>query len=131
MQYIYKIENLANQKKYVGLTNNPRRRKNRHFYDLSKNQHDNPYLQKADNFNMDDSCTPYKIKNGTIYKDYYKDFLKLNLNDKNQILCRYTEMYNEKPFELLETPNVKTRAISSQAVKAEGSTTISEESTLK
>jgi hypothetical protein len=34
--------------------------------------------------------------------------------------------YIEKSRELLETPNVKTRAISSQAVKAEGSTTIPE-----
>jgi len=34
------------------------------------------------------------------------------------------ETYIEKFRELLETPNVKTRAISSQAEKSEGSTTI-------
>lgn len=287
MEYIYKIENLINHKVYVGLTNNPSRRKTRHFYDLSKGQHDNPHLQKAydkyglenfkfeviqeyncsedeikqyekywikelkaygegyncnpggdlsynpgklskeevfqilsvtdkmqqqgaklakiygvsikvisnvntrksyaryydeyqnlpqdekerlfvimnsiyhfkkeinksrrlfsreqvymiyihrdynlpftlksitDNFGMDDSCTPFKIKSGKIYKDYYEDYFKLNINDKNKVLCHYIEIYNEKPFELLETPNVKSRAISSQAAIAEGSTTIS------
>ena len=49
MQYIYKIENIVNGKKYVGLTNNPQRRKTRHFGDLYNNIHDNPYLQKAYN----------------------------------------------------------------------------------
>ena len=29
---------------YVGLTNNPKRRKNRHFNDLENHIHDNPYL---------------------------------------------------------------------------------------
>ena len=266
MEYIYKIENKINHKVYIGLTNNPRRRENRHFYDLKNNNHDNPHLQAAynlygaDNFNfkviaefdcsekeikewekyyikkyqafsngyncnpggdlsympgklteqevwevlsvtdkinkqgkkladiygvsvkvisnvrtgksynnyiasynklsqqekdrifvimnsnyhfkkeinkgtrkftreqiymiyiardfnlpftlksiaknfeMDDCTTPYLIKRGKRYKDYYEDYQKLNLKDKNEILCHYTEMYNEKPFELLETP---------------------------
>ena len=266
MQYIYKIENLINNKVYIGLTNNPNRRKNRHFYDLKQGQHDNPYLQKAynkygkenfsfdiifkddcseeqikeyekyfikqykaygegyncnpggdlsynlgklteqevweilsvtdelksqgdklaniygvsnkvisnvktgksynryvdsynklsqekkdrlfvimnsihhftkeknknrrkftreqiymiyisrdfklpftlvsiaKNFGMDTKTTPFKIKNGKIYQDYFKDFQKLNLQDKQEILCHYIEIYNEKPFELLETP---------------------------
>lgn len=266
MYYIYKIENLINHKLYIGLTNNPKRRKNRHFNDLWNKKHDNPHLQKAynlygtenfkfeilqeydcnekeikqyekewikklksyeegyncnpggdlsynpgkltkeevfeilsvvekldhqgpklaeiygvspkvisnvklnksysnyydeyqkisqqekdrlfvlmnsnhefikqknktrrlftreqvyliyihrdykipfelksicKNFNMDDSCTPYKIKKGEIYKDYYEDYKKLNLQDKNKILCVYTEMYKLNSFELLETP---------------------------
>lgn len=266
MQYIYKIENTVNHKLYIGLTNNPTRRKNRHFYDLRTNNHDNPHLQAAynkygadcfkfeiieefdcsekeikehekeyialykaypdgyncnpggdlsyipgklneqevweilsvlnkmnkqgkkladiygvsikvisniktgksysnfissynklsqnekdrifvilnsihhfkkeinkgtrkftreqiymiyiardfklpftlksiaKNFNMDDCTTPYLIKSGKRYKDYYEDYKKLNINDKNKILCHYIEMYNEKPFELLENP---------------------------
>ena len=36
MYYIYKIENLQNHKKYIGLTNNLQRRRNRHFTDFTK-----------------------------------------------------------------------------------------------
>lgn len=46
MYYIYKIENLLNHKKYIGLTNNVARRRARHFTDLRCNRHDNSFLQK-------------------------------------------------------------------------------------
>ena len=46
MYYIYKIENLVNHKKYIGLTNNLARRKARHFTDLCCGRHDNSFLQK-------------------------------------------------------------------------------------
>lgn len=49
MYYIYKIENLINHKKYIGLTNNIRRRRLRHFSDLRCNRHDNSFLQKEFN----------------------------------------------------------------------------------
>jgi len=49
MYYIYKIENLKNNKKYIGLTNNIIRRKTRHFTDLRRNRHDNSFLQKEFN----------------------------------------------------------------------------------
>ena len=49
MYYIYKIENLKNNKKYIGLTNNIIRRKIRHFTDLRRNKHDNSFLQKEFN----------------------------------------------------------------------------------
>lgn len=49
MYYIYKIENLKNHKKYIGLTNNIIRRKTRHFTDLRRNKHDNSFLQKEFN----------------------------------------------------------------------------------
>ena len=58
----------------------------------------------AENFGMDISKTPFSIKDGSIYKDYYQDYYKLNLSDKNKILCDYIERYNMNPFELLETP---------------------------
>jgi predicted GIY-YIG superfamily endonuclease len=44
MEYIYRIHNTVDGKDYVGLTNNPKRRKNRHFTDLANNNHDNPHL---------------------------------------------------------------------------------------
>lgn len=44
--YIYKIENLQNHKKYIGLTNNIERRRSRHFTDLRCHRHDNSFLQK-------------------------------------------------------------------------------------
>jgi len=46
MYYIYKIENIRNQKKYIGLTNNIVRRRSRHFTDLKFGRHDNKLLQK-------------------------------------------------------------------------------------
>lgn len=49
MYYIYKIENLKNGKKYIGLTNNIQRRRSRHFTDLKCNRHDNSFLQKEYN----------------------------------------------------------------------------------
>lgn len=49
MYYIYKIENLKNGKKYIGLTNNINRRRARHFTDLKGNRHDNKFLQKEYN----------------------------------------------------------------------------------
>lgn len=54
--YIYKIENIVNHKIYIGLTNNIKRRRCRHFGDLRRGVHDNHFLQKeydiygADNF---------------------------------------------------------------------------------
>lgn len=49
MYYIYKIENLANHKIYIGLTNNIARRRARHFTDLRCQRHDNSFLQKEFN----------------------------------------------------------------------------------
>ena len=49
MYYIYKIENEVNHKKYIGLTNNIQRRRNRHFTDLNCNRHDNSFMQKEFN----------------------------------------------------------------------------------
>ena len=46
MYYIYKIENLLNHKKYIGLTNNIARRRARHYTDLRCHRHDNSFLQK-------------------------------------------------------------------------------------
>ena len=46
LYYIYKIENLVNHKKYIGLTNNIERRRSRHFTDLRCHRHDNQFLQK-------------------------------------------------------------------------------------
>ena len=68
--------------------------------------YDLPFTLKSitQNFGMDDKTTPHKIKNGVIYQDYFEDYKKLNLEDKNKILCAYIEMYKMNPFELLETP---------------------------
>lgn len=55
MYYIYKIENLQNGKKYIGLTNNIKRRRARHFTDLKRNRHDNHFLQKEYNIYGKDS----------------------------------------------------------------------------
>lgn len=78
--YIYKIENLENHKKYIGLTNNIQRRRARHFGDLRRQVHDNHFLQKEfniygqDNFSFsvefEGECTDYEI--GEKEKEYIK-----------------------------------------------------------
>ena len=57
MYYIYKIENIKNNKKYIGLTNNIARRRARHFTDLKCNRHDNSFLQKEYNIYGKDAFT--------------------------------------------------------------------------
>lgn len=49
MYYYYKIENLLNHNKYIGVTTNPTVRKNRHFNYLRNSKHFNPHLQSAFN----------------------------------------------------------------------------------
>lgn len=49
LYYIYKIENIDNGRIYIGLTNNIKRRRARHFTDLKCNRHDNSFLQKEYN----------------------------------------------------------------------------------
>lgn len=46
-QYIYSLENTETKKRYVGITNNPKRRKYRHFSDLRANRHDSKKLQRS------------------------------------------------------------------------------------
>lgn len=45
--YYYEILNLTNQKRYIGITTNPIRRKNEHFNNLRNGKHVNIHLQKA------------------------------------------------------------------------------------
>jgi group I intron endonuclease len=48
--YVYKIENLVNNKIYIGQTTQiPTKRKHHHFWVLGKNNHNNPHLQRAYN----------------------------------------------------------------------------------
>lgn len=82
MYYIYKIENLLNHKKYIGLTNNIQRRRARHFTDLRCHRHDNSFLQKEfdrdgeSNFSFsvefEGDVTPQEI--GEKEKEYIKKY---------------------------------------------------------
>lgn len=45
--YYYTITNIQNNKKYVGITTNPTKRKNEHFNNLKQNKHVNIHLQNA------------------------------------------------------------------------------------
>ena len=47
--YYYKIENLTNNKKYIGITKDPIEREKRHFSQLAHNTHVNSKLQNAYN----------------------------------------------------------------------------------
>ena len=89
MYYIYKIENLQNGKKYIGLTNNIERRRSRHFTDLKCQRHDNSFLQKEydifgkENFSFEmiysGDCAPEEISQKEIefiekYDSYYNGY---------------------------------------------------------
>lgn len=71
--FIYKIENLINQKRYVGITQNPTVRKNRHFSELRKDTHPNRYLQNAYNkYGKDNFIFEIIDEFDSEYEDAYK-----------------------------------------------------------
>jgi len=52
LYYIYGIINKINNKYYIGLTNNPRRRKNKHFTELRCECHHNINLKNMVKINL-------------------------------------------------------------------------------
>lgn len=87
MYYIYKIENLINHKKYIGLTNNIDRRKNRHFTDLRCNRHDNSFLQKE--FNI------YGEENFSFNIKYQGDITSEEISEiEKEYIKKYDSYYN-------------------------------------
>jgi group I intron endonuclease len=91
LYYIYKIENLVNHKKYIGLTNNIKRRQLRHFTDLKRNKHDNSFLQKEYNIFGKDNFNFEKIFEGEVtYEEigslekYYIQYYDSYKNGYNQ-----------------------------------------------
>ena len=85
MYYIYKIENLINNKKYIGLTNNIVRRRNRHFTDLKCNRHDNSFLQKEVNI--------YGLENFSFEKIYEGDISSEEIEEKEKYYIKYYDSY--------------------------------------
>lgn len=87
MYYIYKIENLINHKKYIGLTNNIIRRRLRHFTDLRCNRHDNSFLQKE--FNI------YGEENFSFSIEFQDDIDYIEISDKEKEFIKlYDSYYN-------------------------------------
>ena len=80
--YIYKIENLKNGKKYIGLTNNIKRRRLRHFTDLRGRRHDNKFLQKEFDAFGENSFSFEEILNG--------DYTELEIGELEK---KYIEIY--------------------------------------
>lgn len=85
LYYIYKIENLKNHKKYIGLTNNYLRRKNRHFNDLRHNHHDNKFLQKE--FNI------YGEENFSFEQIFCGDVTIEEIGQKEQEYIKFYDSY--------------------------------------
>lgn len=86
MYYIYKIENIKNNKKYIGLTNNVARRRARHFTDLKCNRHDNQFLQKE--FNI------YGIENFIFSIEYQGDISEEEIGKKEKEIIKYYDSYH-------------------------------------
>lgn len=56
---IYQLRNTSNNKRYIGLSNNVRRRKIYHYGRLRKQLHDNTYLQRA--WNIDPNAFVFEV----------------------------------------------------------------------
>lgn len=85
--YIYKIENLINHKKYIGLTNNIQRRRCRHFGDLRRGVHDNHFLQKEYNI--------YGPENFSFSIEYEADISEDEIGEKEkEYILLYDSYYN-------------------------------------
>lgn len=85
MYYVYEIVNLKNNKKYIGITNNVKRRFSRHLSALRYNKHVNAKLQRAFNkygelafkFNIIEKtlCSSEELANKeTYYIKYFDSF---------------------------------------------------------
>lgn len=85
MYYIYKIENLINHKKYIGLTNNIARRRARHFTDLRRNVHDNHFLQKEYNI--------YGEENFSFNIEFEGDVTEKEIGDKEKEYIKKYDSY--------------------------------------
>ena len=85
MYYIYKIENLINHKKYIGLTNNKERRRARYFTDLKRNQHDNSFLQKE--FNI------YGEENFIFTIEFEGDITSEEISNKEKEFIKFYDSY--------------------------------------
>ncbi|MEG0153592.1 MAG: GIY-YIG nuclease family protein, partial [Cellulosilyticaceae bacterium] len=85
MYYIYKIENLINEKKYIGLTNNIKRRRARHFTDLKGKRHDNKFLQKEYNV--------YGAESFSFTVEYEKDMDILETGEKEREYIKKYDSY--------------------------------------
>ena len=81
--YIYIIENLTTNKKYVGLTTNIKKREHDHFSYLRRNAHVNQKLQNA--FNK------YGEKDFTFF---YKEFEIKDFEQLKELEIEYIEKYN-------------------------------------
>jgi group I intron endonuclease len=84
---IYIIKNLANNKIYVGSTNNLVGRKGRHFSSLRKNRHHNKHLQYSFNKYKENNFGFYilekcPINELSIREQYYIDKLKPDYNKR-------------------------------------------------
>ena len=85
MYYIYKIENLKNNKKYIGLTNNIKRRASRHFGDLKRGVHDNSFLQKEYNL--------YGKENFSLEIIFEGDVSSEEISKKEEFYIEYYDSY--------------------------------------
>jgi group I intron endonuclease len=85
LYYIYKIENLVNHKKYIGLTNNLARRRNRHFTDLRCNRHDNSFLQKEVNI--------FGLENFSFEEIFSGDISSEEISEKEKYYIKFYDSY--------------------------------------
>ena len=89
--YIYKIENEVNHKKYIGLTNNIQRRRNRHFTDLNCNRHDNSFMQKEFNIYGKNNLSFKEIFTGDVSYNEISDLEKKYIKEYDSYYNGYNQ----------------------------------------
>lgn len=108
IHYIYTIKNIKTNQYYIGLTNNYKRRKKRHFSDLRNQKHDNIKLQRSfnkygeDNFEfivlLEKNCSREEINELEIkfikkYNAFNKGF---NLNEGGNQNNGFSSRFNRE-----------------------------------
>ncbi len=90
---IYKIQNIINNKIYIGSSNDVYKRKKEHFSSLKNGTHCNTHLQRAYNFYGENSFKFFVIT--TCKED---DLLRLEQTYLNKYFDKGINCYNENPM---------------------------------
>jgi len=129
---IYKIQNIVNDKIYIGSSVNLDSREYKHFWMLERNGHDNEYLQHSynkygkDSFKfeiIEECCYDDLINKENFYIDFYKsnvldfgfnlakvnEFRRNTYNDNVKIKLSKSNLTKNNNFTIFSLTNIETK----------------------